>query len=78
MPASNHRSDLDKRAAGGLMERDLLFNTLDFCFARDQSPGTSAEGGKCSSLDTLSSVTACLLLHRNGQSAGAQCQAGAS
>jgi hypothetical protein len=29
------------------------------------------EGGNSPSLDTLSSVTACLLLHRNGQSGGA-------
>ena len=29
-------------------------------------------------LDTLSSVTACLLLQRNGQSAGTQLQPGAS
>jgi hypothetical protein len=31
----------------------------------------SVEGGNSPSLDTLSSVTACLLLHRNGQSGGA-------
>ena len=71
MPMSSQRNNLNNPAAGALMERDLLFNTLDFCFERDQSPGTSAEGGKCSSLDALSSVTACLLLHRNGQSGGA-------
>jgi hypothetical protein len=34
-------------------------------------PRDKRRGGECPSLDALSSVTAWLLLHRNGQSGGA-------